>query len=182
MAERWYALHTYSGHENKVKTYLETLIQQGAADGAIAKVVVPTEEVVEMRGGKKTVSKRRFLPSYVLVEMEMSKDAWHMVTNVPGVTNFVGPARKPQPLTQEEVDHILGHADRRKAQEVDEIPYVAGDQVKVVDGAFKDFIGTVQEVIPEKRRLKIVVSIFGRGTPVELDVLQVEAVDESVTI
>jgi transcriptional antiterminator NusG len=182
MAERWYALHTYSGHENKVKIYLETLIQQGAADGAIAKVVVPTEEVVEMRGGKKTVSKRRFLPSYVLVEMEMSKDAWHMVTNVPGVTNFVGPARKPQPLTQEEVDHILGHADRRKAQEVDEIPYVAGDQVKVVDGAFKDFIGTVQEVIPEKRRLKIVVSIFGRGTPVELDVLQVEAVDESVTI
>ena len=181
MAERWYALHTYSGHENKVKTYLETLVQQGAADGAIAKVVVPTEEVVEMRGGKKTVSKRRFLPSYVLVEMEMSKDAWHMVTNVPGVTNFVGPARKPQPLTQEEVDHILGHADRRKAQEVDEIPYVAGDQVKVVDGAFKDFIGTVQEVIPEKRRLKIVVSIFGRGTPVELDVLQVEAVDESVT-
>ena len=181
MAERWYALHTYSGHENKVKTYLETLIQQGAAEGAIAKVVVPTEEVVEMRGGKKTISKRRFLPSYVLVEMEMSKDAWHLVTNVPGVTNFVGPARKPQPLTQEEVDHILGHADRRKAQEVEEIPYVAGDQVKVVDGAFKDFIGTVQEVIPEKRRLKIVVSIFGRGTPVELDVLQVEAVDESVT-
>lgn len=180
MAEQWYALHTYSGHENKVKTYLETLIQQGAAESAIAKVVVPTEEVVEMRGGKKTISKRRFLPSYVLVEMEMSKDAWHLVTNVPGVTNFVGPARKPQPLTQEEVDHILGHADRRKAQEVEEIPYVAGDQVKVVDGAFKDFIGTVQEVIPEKRRLKIVVSIFGRGTPVELDVLQVEAVDESV--
>lgn len=181
MAEQWYALHTYSGHENKVKTYLETLIQQGAADGAIARVVVPTEEVVEMRGGKKTVSKRRFLPSYVLVEMVMNKHAWHMVTNVPGVTNFVGPARKPQPLTQEEVDHILGHADRRKAQEVEEIPYVTGDQVKVVDGAFKDFIGTVQEVIPEKRRLKIMVSIFGRGTPVELDVLQVEAVDESVT-
>lgn len=181
MAEQWYALHTYSGHENKVKTYLETLIQQGAADGAIARVVVPTEEVVEMRGGKKTVSKRRFLPSYVLVEMVMNKHAWHMVTNVPGVTNFVGPARKPQPLTQEEVDHILGHADRRKAQEVEEIPYVTGDQVKVVDGAFKDFIGTVQEVIPEKRRLKIMVSIFGRGTPVELDVLQVEAVEETVT-
>ena len=181
MAQQWYALHTYSGHENKVKTYLETLIQQGAAGGAIRKVVVPTEEVVEMRGGKKTVSKKRFLPSYVLVEMEMSKDAWHLVTNVPGVTNFVGPARKPQPLTQEEVNHILGHADRRKAQEIDEIPYVVGDQVKVNDGAFKDFIGTVQEVIPEKRRLKIMVSIFGRGTPVELDVLQVEAVDESVT-
>ena len=180
MAQRWYALHTYSGHENKVKTYLETLIQQGGADGAIATVVVPTEEVVEMRGGKKTVTKKRFLPSYVLIEMEMTKDAWHEVTNVPGVTNFVGPARKPQPLTQEEVDHILGHADRRKSQEIEDIPYVEGDQVKVNDGAFKDFIGTVQEVIPEKRRLKIMVSIFGRGTPVELDVLQVEAVDDSV--
>ena len=181
MAEHWYALHTYSGHENKVKTYLERLIEEGAADGAILKVVVPTEEVVEMRGGKKTITKRRFLPSYVLLEMEMNKDAWHLVTNVPGVTNFVGPGRKPQPMTQEEVDHILGHADRRKAQEADEIPYVVGDQVKVNDGAFKDFIGTVQEVIPEKRRLKIMVSIFGRGTPVELDVLQVESVDESVT-
>jgi transcriptional antiterminator NusG len=180
MAHQWYALHTYSGHENKVKAYLETLIEQGETDGSIAKVVVPTEEVIEMRGGKKTVTKKRFLPSYVLIEMEMTKDAWHMVTNVPGVTNFVGPARKPQPLGPGEVEHILGHADRRKSQEIEEIPYSEGDQVKVNDGAFKDFIGTVQEVIPEKRRLKIMVSIFGRGTPVELDVLQVETVDDSV--
>ena len=175
---RWYALHTYSGHENKVKTYLESLIQSGDGGGAIRQVVVPTEEVVEMRRGKKTVSKRRFLPSYVLIEMEMNKDAWHAVTNVPGVTNFVGPARKPQPLSQDEVDHILGHIDRRKSQEVEDIPFSMGDQVKVNDGAFKDFIGTVQEVIPEKRRLKIMVSIFGRGTPVELDVLQVEPAEE----
>ena len=181
MTHQWFALHTYSGHETKVKTYLETFIQQGASDGAITTVVVPTEEVVEMRAGKKTITKKRFLPSYVLIEMEMTKDAWHEVTNIPGVTNFVGPARKPQPLTQEEVDHILGHADRRKSQEIEDIPYSEGDQVKVNDGAFKDFIGTVQEVIPEKRRLKIMVSIFGRGTPVELDVLQVEAVDDSVT-
>ena len=178
MANQWYALHTYSGHENKVKAHLESLIESAEAD-SISNVVVPTEEVVEMRGGKKTVSKRRFLPSYVLVEMEMSKDAWHMVTNIPGVTNFVGPARKPHPLRQEEVDHILGHIDRRKGQEVDDIPFVNGDQVKVNDGAFKDFVGTVQEVIPEKRRLKIMVSIFGRGTPVELDVLQVEPVEET---
>jgi transcriptional antiterminator NusG len=180
MAHQWFALHTYSGHENKVKTYLESLIEQGETDGSIVKVVVPTEEVVEMRGGKKTITKKRFLPSYVLIEMEMTKDAWHLVTNVPGVTNFVGPARKPQALGVEEVEHMLGHADRRKSQEVEEIPYAEGDQVKVNDGAFKDFIGTVQEVIPEKRRLKIMVSIFGRGTPVELDVLQVETVDDSV--
>ena len=175
---QWYALHTYSGHENKVKSYLESLIESDAAAGSISQVVVPTEEVVEMRGGKKTVSKKRFLPSYVLVEMEMGKDAWHLITNIPGVTNFVGPARKPQPLTQGEVDHILGHINRRKSQDVDEIPFAVADQVKVNDGAFKDFIGTVQEVIPEKRRLKIIVSIFGRGTPVELDVLQVEPVTE----
>ena len=181
MLKHWYALHTYSGHENKVKSYIESLIQSEAAAGASSQVVVPTEEVVEMRGGKKTVSKRRFLPSYVLIEMEMGKDAWHLVTNIPGVTNFVGPARKPQPLVQEEVDHILGHIDRQKSQEVDEMPFRVADQVKVNDGAFKDFVGTVQEVIPEKRRLKIVVSIFGRGTPVELDVLQVEPVVEGAT-
>jgi len=179
MAKHWYALHTYSGHENKVKTYLESLVEAAAASGAIAQVVVATEEVVEMRGGKKTVTKKHFLPSYVLVEMEMSKDAWHLVTNIPGVTNFVGPARKPQPLRQEEIDHILGHIDRRNAKEVDDIPFSVGEQVKVNDGAFKDFIGTVQELIPEKRRVKIMVSIFGRGTPVELDVLQVELADET---
>ena len=176
---RWYALHTYSGHENKVKGYIQSLIDSAAATGAIAEVVLPTEEVVEMRGGKKTVSKKRVLPSYILVKMEMTKDAWHLVTNIPGVTNFVGPGRKPQPLLQSEVDHILGHVDRSKTQEIEEIPFIVGDQLKVNDGAFKDFIGTVQEVIPEKRRVKIMVSIFGRGTPVELDVLQVEKVDEA---
>jgi transcriptional antiterminator NusG len=172
-------LHTYSGHENKVKVYLESLVESAAANGAIAQVVVPTEEVVEMRGGKKTVTKKHFLPSYVLVEMEMSKDACHLVTNIPGVTNFVGPARKPQPLRQEEVDHILGYIDRRKAKAVEDIPFSIGDQVKVNDGVFKDFIGTIQELIPEKRRVKIMVSIFGRGTPVELDVLQVELAEET---
>ena len=181
MAQRWYALHTYSGHENKVKTYLESLIESGTASDGISQVVVPTEEVVELRDGKKKVSKKRFLPSYVLVEMEMTKDAWYQVTNIPGVTNFVGPARKPQPLRQEEVDHILGYIDRRKDQGVEDIPFVVGDQVKVNDGAFKDFVGTVQEVLPEKRRLKIMVSIFGRGTSVELDLLQVDPAEEAAS-
>ena len=179
MAKRWYALHTYSGHENKVKAFLESLIESAAASSAISQVVVPTEEVVEMRAGKKTVSKKQFLPSHVLVEMEMTKHAWHLVTNIPGVTNFVGPARKPQALLQEEIDHILGHIDRGKAKETDDIPFSVGDQVKVNDGAFKEFIGTVQELIPEKRRVKIMVSIFGRGTPVELDVLQVQMAEDA---
>jgi transcription termination/antitermination protein NusG len=179
MAKCWYALHTYSGHENKVKSYLESIIESQAAQGAIERVVVPTEEVVELRAGKKRIVKKRFLPSYVLVNMEMTKDAWHLVTNVPGVTSFVGPARKPQSLRDEEVEHILGQIERRRDQEVEEIPFAVGDQVKVNDGPFKEFVGTVQEVNPEKRRLNIMVSIFGRGTPVELDVLQVEAVDEA---
>ncbi|MFT5086887.1 MAG: transcriptional antiterminator NusG [Planctomycetota bacterium] len=179
MVKRWYALHTYSGHENKVKTYIESLIESDAASGAIEQVVVPTEEVVELRAGKKRIVKKRFLPSYVLIEMEMSKNAWHLVTNIPGVTNFVGPARRPQPLRQDEIDHILGFIDRRKDQEIEEIPFVVGENVKVNDGAFKDFVGTVQEVLPEKRRLKIMVSIFGRGTPVELDVLQVGPAEET---
>ncbi len=176
MAASWYALHTYSGHENKVKSYLEALIQAQNGSGPIEQVVVPTEEVVELRGGKKTVSKRRFLPSYVLVRMEMTKDSWHQVTSIPGVTSFVGPARKPAPLRQEEVDHILGQVQRRRDQETDFIPFAVGDQVKVNDGPFKDFVGTVQGVNPEKRRLNILVSIFGRGTPVELDVLQVQTI------
>ena len=181
MAQRWYALHTYSGHENKVKTYLESLIESGAASDGSSQVVVPTEVVVDLRDGKKKVSNKRFLPSYVLIEMEMTKDSWYQVTNIPGVTNFVGPARKPQPLRQEEVDHILGYIDRRKDQSVEDIPFVVGDQVKVNDGAFKDFVGTVQEVLPEKRRLKIMVSIFGRGTSVELDLLQVEPAEEAAS-
>jgi len=181
MAPCWYALHTYSGHENKVKSYLESLIESDAS-GAISQVVVPTEEVMEMRAGKRVVVKKRFLPSYVLIQMEMTKDAWHTVTNIPGVTNFVGPARKPQPLSQEEVDHILGQVDRRKSPDVEDISYMEGDHVKVNDGPFKDFIGTVEEVIPDKRRVKVMISIFGRGTSVELDVLQVQVADENSTV
>ena len=175
----WYVVHVYSGFEKKVEQSIREQAQIKGLAERFEQVMVPSEEVVEMRRGKKTVIKKRFLPSYVLVEMEMSKDAWYQVTNIPGVTNFVGPARKPQPLRQEEVDHILGYIDRRKDQEVEDIPFSIGDQVKVNDGAFKDFIGTVQEVLPEKRRLKIMVSIFGRGTSVELDVLQVEPVEET---
>ena len=124
MSKNWYALHTYSGHENKVKSYIESLIQIRSGNGlAISQVVVPTEEVVEMRGGKKTVSKKRFLPSYVLIEMEMGKDAWHLVTNIPGVTNFVGPARKPQPLIAGAKSTISSATSTdRKSHEVDDIP------------------------------------------------------------
>lgn len=178
MAMKWYAVHTYSGHENKVRTYIE-----GAQDGAgigerIGRVVVPTEEVVEMKDGKKTMSLKKFLPSYVLVEMELDKETLHFVTSVPGVTSFVGPGKHPQPLREEEVERVLGQIDRRKEEDVKEMPYQVGDQVKVIDGPFSDFIGLVDDINPEKSKIKVMVSIFGRNTPVELDVLQVEIATE----
>lgn len=178
MAQRWYVVHTYSGHENKVKSYIENAKENSMIGDQIAQVVVPQEEVVEMRDGRKTTSMKKFLPSYLLVEMDMDKESLHFVTNVPGVTSFVGPGRKPQPLRNDEVQRILGQIERRLVEESEDIPYQVGDRVKVIDGPFSDFIGLVDYVNPEKSKIKVMVSIFGRNTPVELDVLQVEeAVD-----
>lgn len=178
MAKRWYVVHTYSGHENKVKKYLESIIASAGMGDRISNVVVPTEEVVEMKDGKKTTQIKKFLPSYVLVEMEMTKDTWYLVTSTPGVTNFVGTGKKPQPLRESEVAHILGQIDRGKSSETVVIPFQIGDKVKVIDGPFSDFTGVVDDINPEKSKVKVMVSIFGRSTPVELDVLQVESLSE----
>jgi transcriptional antiterminator NusG len=178
MAQRWYVVHTYSGHENKVKSYIENAKANSEIGDKISQVVVPQEEIVEMRDGRKTTSMKKFLPSYLLVEMDMDKESLHFVTNVPGVTSFVGPGRKPQPLRTDEVERILGQIERRLVEESEDIPYQVGDRVKVIDGPFSDFIGSVDDINPEKSKIKVMVSIFGRNTPVELDVLQVEeAVD-----
>ena len=174
MAMKWYAVHTYSGHENKVRAYIENAKDGAGIGERIGQIVVPTEEVVEMKDGRKTVSLRKFLPSYVLVEMELDKETLHFATNVPGVTSFVGPGKRPQPLREEEVQRVLGQIDRRKEENVKEMPYRVGDRVKVIDGPFSDFIGLVDDVNPEKSKIKVMVSIFGRNTPVELDALQVE--------
>jgi transcriptional antiterminator NusG len=176
---KWYAIHTYSGHETKVKNYIESAKPQESYGDRITRVVVPTEEVVEMRDGRKSTSQKKFLPSYVLVEMDMDKETLHFVTNVPGVTSFVGPGKRPQPLKEEEVQRILGQIDRRQEQEVTEIPYQIGDRVKVIDGPFSDFVGMVDDINPEKSKIKVMVSIFGRNTSVELDVLQVEEAAET---
>jgi transcriptional antiterminator NusG len=179
MASRWYVVHTYSGHENKVCAYIDSAKGNEGLDEKINQVVVPTEEVVEMKDGRKTTSQKKFLPSYVLVNMEMDKETLHFVTNVPGVTSFVGPGRRPQPLMDDEVQRILGQIDRSQTTEVSEIPYGIGDRVKVTDGPFSDFIGLVDDINPEKSKIKVMVSIFGRNTPVELDVLQVEEAAET---
>ena len=176
---RWYVVHTYSGHENKVKHYIESAASNDpSVFGKVAQVVVPTEEVVEMKDGRKTTVTRKFLPSYVLVEMDLTKESLHFITNVPGVTNFVGPGKKPVALREEEVDRILGQIDRGKTQDEETVPYRIGDKVKVIDGPFSDFLGSVDDMNPEKSKIKVMVSIFGRNTPVELDVLQVEPFEQ----
>ena len=176
---KWYVVHTYSGHENKVKSYIEAAKENIDVGDKIGRVIVPTEEVVEMKDGRKTTSLKKFLPSYLLVELEMDKESLYFVTSVPGVTSFVGPGRRPQPLREEEVNRILGQIERRPVEETSDVPYQVGDRVKVIDGPFSDFIGLVDDINPEKSKIKVMVSIFGRNTPVELDVLQVEEAIES---
>ena len=170
----WYVVHTLSGHENKVKLYIETQKSLVGMDKYIGDVVVPTEDTIEMKDGKKRTSRRKFLPSYVLIQMDLNNDSQFYVNNVPGVTSFVGPGRKPERLKKYEVDRILGQIDSGKSREVPTMKFNAGDKVKVIDGPFSDFTGTIEETIPLKSKVKVTVSIFGRPTPVELDVLQIE--------
>lgn len=176
MPLRWYVAHTYSGHEQKAKTYLESAVINAGLQERFGKIVIPTEQVTEMKQGKRATSTKKFLPSYILIEMDLDKVTQNLVVSTPGITNFVGAGGKPQPLKEEEVTRIAGQIDRSRTEEVAEIPFQAGDPVKVIDGPFADFSGTVSEVNMERRKIKVMVSIFGRPTPVELDFLQVELV------
>ncbi|MEE9441252.1 MAG: transcription termination/antitermination protein NusG [candidate division Zixibacteria bacterium] len=178
MALLWYAVHTYSGHEQKAKRYLESAIQSSALIEKFGDVLIPTEQVTEMKDGKRSTSTKKFLPSYILVEVDLDKATQNMVISTPGITNFVGAKGKPQPLKQEEVNRILGQVDQTREAEVTDIPFMAGDQVKVIDGPFADFAGFISEVNMERKKAKVMVSIFGRPTPVELDFLQVEMVKQ----
>lgn len=178
MALRWYAVHTYSGHEQKAKRYLESAVESNGLQEQFGEVLIPTERVTEMKDGKRATTTKKFLPSYILVEVELNKVTQNLVVSTPGITNFVGARGKPQPLRQAEVDRILGQLDQTREAEVTEIPFMAGDQVKVIDGPFADFSGFISEVNQERRKVKVMVSIFGRPTPVELDLLQVESVKQ----
>lgn len=182
MDKLWFVVHTYSSQENRVKQFLENPVnlRKSVMESRIGRVIVPTEEVVEMKDGRKTTSVRKFLPSYVLVEMEMTDDTRHFVQEAPGVTGFVGPGRRPEPLREDEVKRILGQIDRRHSAETPEVPFLVGEAVKVIDGPFKDFSGMVDGVSVEKSKVRVMVSIFGRPTPVELDILQVESASPRV--
>lgn len=175
---KWYVVHTYSGQEGKVKQHLEALVDKNNLKDLFGQILLPTREVTTVQKGKKTTRDKKFYPSYLLVEMEMNKDTMHYVTDIPGVTHFVG-VGKPQPLRKSEVDRILGqsHAGEGGSDtKVVEIPFTSGEKVRIKDGPFKDFDGVVEEINPEKGKLKVMVSVFGRSTPVELDFVQVDSV------
>ena len=175
----WYAIHTYSGYENKVKTHLEARIAALNLKDKIFRIVVPTEDEIEIKGGQRRTVTRKVYPGYVLVDMVLTEDTWHAVRGTPGVTGFVGgTSTEPVPLSESELRYILraptpaGAEPKPKTK----INFAVGQSVKVVDGPFAEFIGTVSEIHPERNKVTVLVSFFGRETPVQLDFLQVEKV------
>jgi transcriptional antiterminator NusG len=169
---KWYVIHTYSGYENKVKTNLEHRIESMGVQDRIYQVMIPTEDEIEIKDGQRRTVQKKVFPGYVLVEMSMNDDAWYVVRNTPGVTGFVGTATKPTPLPDDEVKKIL----KKSGQEPPKVKvsFTKGERVKVVDGPFTDFIGVVDDINAEKGKVRVLVSFFGRETPVELDFLQVQ--------
>lgn len=172
--KQWYIIHTQTGQELKVKGSLEGKIQQGLDGGRIGAVLVPTERVTEVRGGKKRISERKFFPGYLLVEMEMTDDSWHLVRTTQGVTGFIGAGRRPVSLSEEEVNEILKQTQERKEKPSPRVTFQKGEGVRVIEGPFTNFSGAIEEVNTARGKLKVLVSIFGRQTPVELEFWQVE--------
>ena len=170
----WYIVHTYSGFEKKVSESLRQRVQAYGLEGEIGEILIPTEDVVEMRGGRRVVTPKRFFPGYILVEMTMSDHSWHVVKNTPKVTGFVGAGVRPMPLTKEEVDQILLQVTTAAEKPKPKYSFDKGDQVRINEGPFTSFQGVVDDVNLERNTLKVMVTIFGRSTPVELDFLQVE--------
>nr|WP_240550370.1 transcription termination/antitermination protein NusG [Candidatus Roseilinea sp. NK_OTU-006] len=168
----WYAIHCYSGYENKVKHNLEQRIETMGMADKIFEVVVPTEDEIEVRDGKRRTVERRIFPGYVMVRMKMSEDSWHVVRNTPGVTRFIGMGNRPQPLSPQEVDQIL-HRMEAEAPKI-KVNFRVGQKVRIIDGPFADFVGLVDKIDTERAKVTVLVSFFGRDTPVELDFLQVE--------
>lgn len=176
MAQRWYVIHVYSGFEKKVaQTIRETAIKKGLED-YFTEILVPTEEVVEMRRGKKINAERKFIPGYVLIKMDLTDESWHLVKNTAKVTGFLGGGGKPSPISEKEAQRILNQVQEGFEHPKPSITFEVGEQVRVADGPFASFMGTVEDVDEGKSRLKVAVSIFGRATPVELEYSQVEKV------
>ena len=175
MSKRWYVVHAYSGFEKSVMRAIQERINRQGMQEMFGRILVPVEEVVEMRGGQKAISERKFFPGYVLVEMEMNDDTWHLVKNTPKVTGFVGgTATKPTPISEKEVEKIMQQMQEGVEKPRPKVLFEVGEVVRVKEGPFTDFHGAVEDVNYEKNRIRVSVTIFGRATPVELEFGQVE--------
>ncbi|NQT46169.1 MAG: transcription termination/antitermination factor NusG [Candidatus Omnitrophica bacterium] len=174
MASEWYVIHTQTGYEDRVKTSLESRANTSPVKDQILKVLIPTEKVAEVRAGKKKISQRKFFPGYILVEMDLTDESWYLVRNTPGVTGFIGSGQRPIPVRSEEIQAILTQAESAKERPVPKVTFEKGEGIRVKDGPFTNFNGTVEDVNPLKGKLKVMIMIFGRPTPVELEYWQVE--------
>jgi transcriptional antiterminator NusG len=172
MSKNWYVVHTYSGFEEKVKTSIEERVRKKGLEEKIGRILIPTEKVIELRGGKKRETNKKFYPGYIIVEMELNDETWHLVRSVPKVTGFVGGAN-PVPLPEEEIEVIIQQIEKAP-QQPPKAQFQKGEVVRITDGPFTNFNGVVDEVDLDHGRLKVMVSIFGRQTPVELNFYQVE--------
>ena len=175
-APKWYVLHTQTGVEAKVKASLESRAETAGMKGVIHQILIPTERVSEVKEGKKRIMERKFFPGYILVQMELTDDSWYLVKNTPGISGFVGSGKNPIPLMDEEVGQILRQQDEKTAKPKPKVEFTAGESVRVKEGAFANFNGTIEEVNPNRGKLKVMVTIFGRQTPVELEYWQVEKI------
>ena len=174
MAMKWYGVHTYSGYENKVKLNLEERIRALDAEDMFGEVLIPSETVVELKKGERKTSTRKFFPGYILVQMELNNETWHIVKDTPKVTGFVGGGTAPPEISAEEVQLITSRMEEGAERPKPKVAFEVGETVRVVDGPFLNFTGVVEDVKPDKAKLKVMVSIFGRVTPVELEFIQVE--------
>ncbi len=175
MSKKWYVIHTQTGYEDRVKSALEMrLTSNPEVKERIMQVLIPTEKVSEVKDGKKKISQRKFFPGYILVEMDLTEETWYLVKNTPGVTGFIGAGNRPLPLRQNEIQTIIKQAEEKQEKATPKVIFEVGEAVKVKEGPFTNFNGTIEEIHPEKGKLKVMVSIFGRSTPVELEYWQVE--------
>ena len=173
---RWYIVHTYSGFENKVKLNLEERVKTLKQKEYFGQILVPTEQVVELKKGQKKTSSRKFYPGYIMVQMALNKETWHTVRNTAKVTGFLGGGSEPYPVPDEEAERIIRQMEEGITKPKPRYSFEEGDEVRVVDGPFSNFQGTVEEVKPDKEKLRVLITIFGRATPVELDFIQVNKI------